>query len=108
MKVDEDFFSKNLEKNIYLNNKNYLIKLNILNFIINSKTTLKNFSDINKKILKAKTHKFKIDGKYLMANDMKQGELMGKVLKKIEEEWIDNNFKITKERIREIIKQYSN
>ena len=35
---------------------------------------------------------------------MKQGSLMGKVLKKIEEEWIKNNFKISKERVKEIIK----
>ena len=39
---------------------------------------------------------------------MKEGLLMGKVLKKIEEEWIKNNFQITKERVKEIIRSYSN
>ena len=39
---------------------------------------------------------------------MEQGALMGKVLKKIEEEWIRNNFKITKKQIQEIIRLYSN
>ena len=33
---------------------------------------------------------------------------MGKVLKKIEEEWIRNNFKITKNQVQEIIRLYSN
>ena len=33
---------------------------------------------------------------------------MGKVLKEIEEEWIKNNFKITKERVKEIIRSHSN
>ena len=33
---------------------------------------------------------------------------MGKVLKKIEEEWIKNNFKVTKDQIQEIIRLYSN
>ena len=33
---------------------------------------------------------------------------MGKVLKKIEEEWIRNNFKISKNQVQEIIQLYSN
>ena len=32
---------------------------------------------------------------------------MGKVLKKIEEEWIKNNFKITKNQVQEIIIDYT-
>ena len=63
---------------------------------------------ILKRILKSKTHKFTIDGKYLMKNGMQEGALMGKVLKKIEEEWIRNDFKITKVKVQEIIKSYSN
>ncbi len=47
-----------------------------------------------KKILRSKTYEFNIDGKYLIDNGMEQGVLMGKVLKKTEEEWIKNNFKI--------------
>jgi hypothetical protein len=37
---------------------------------------------------------------------MKEGEFLGKVLKKIEQEWISNNFKISKNRIEEIIQLY--
>jgi len=44
----------------------------------------------------------------LMKNGMQQGALMGKVLKKIEEEWIGNDFKITKDKIQVIIKSHSN
>ena len=39
---------------------------------------------------------------------MQQGSLVGKALKEIEEEWMKNNFKITKERVKEIIRSYSN
>ena len=42
-----------------------------------------------------------------MKNGMKQGTQMGKVLKKIEEEWIKNNFKISKNQIQEIIRLHS-
>ena len=43
-----------------------------------------------------------------MDNGMQEGASLGKVLKKVEEEWIINDFKITKDRIKEIIQQYSN
>ena len=102
------FFNRDLEKNIYFHNKNFLISLNILNFVINSKLKFKNFSENLKKILKTKTHKFSINGKYLKENGMEEGLLMGKVLKKIEEEWVKNNFQITKERVKEIIRLQSN
>ena len=108
IKENKSYFNKDLEKNIYLNNKDYLINLNILNFVINPSVKLKDFSEILSKILKSKTHKFNIDGKYLIENGMKQGSLVGKALKEIEEEWIKNNFQITQERVKEIIRSYSN
>ena len=108
IKGNKSFFNNDLEKNIYLYNKNYLINLNILNFVINPSVKLKDFSEILSKILKSKTHKFNIDGKYLLENGMKQGSLIGKVLKEIEIEWINNDFKISKDRIKEIIQLHSN
>ena len=108
LRENKDFFNKDLEKNIYLNNKNHLISLNILNFVIDIKYKFKDFSENLKKILRSKTYEFNIDGKYLIDNGMEQGALMGKVLKKIEEEWIKNNFKITKKQVQEIIRLYSN
>ena len=43
-----------------------------------------------------------------MDNGMKQGSQMGKVLKKIEEEWIKNNFKISEDQMKEIIRLHLN
>ena len=103
----KDFFTKDIEKHIYLNDKSHLINLNILNFASNSEYSFKNFSEAMKNILKSKTHKFHIDGKYLMNKGMSEGVLLGKVLRKIEEEWIENNFKISDNRVQEIIKQNS-
>ena len=105
---NKDFFKKDLEKNIYLNDKNHLINLNILNFVINEKLKFEDFSDTLKKILQSKKQKFPVDGKYLLDNGMKQGSQMGKVLKKIEEEWIENDFKISEDHIKEIIRSHSN
>ena len=107
LKENKNFLTKDLEKYIYLNNKNDLINLNILNFTINTKLKFEDFSETLNRILKSKINRFDIDGKYLMENGMQQGSLVGKVLKKIEKEWIKNNFKISKERIKEIIRLHS-
>ena len=107
LQSNKDFFTKDIEKHIYLNDKSHLINLNILNFASSSKYSFKNFSEAMKNILKSKAHKFEIDGKYLMNKGMREGVLLGKVLRKIEEEWMENNFKISDERVQEIIKQNS-
>ena len=60
-------------------------------------------SETLRKILKSKKRQFHINGKYLMDNGMNEGVLMGKVLKKIEEEWVNNNFKLSNKQINEII-----
>ena len=108
LKENKNFFIKDLGKNIYLHGKNHLINLNVLNFVINPKMKFEDFSKTLSRILNSKTHQFAFDGKYLMKNGMKQGSLIGKVLKEIEKEWINNNFKISKERVLEIIKLHSN
>ena len=108
LKKNKYFFEKDLEKNIYLNCKSHLINLNIINFVSNTKCKFKDFSEILRKILQSKVHTFTIDGKYLMLNGMKEGLLLGEVLKIIEKEWINNGFKISKSRVKEIIKLSSN
>ena len=108
LKDNKDFFDKDLEKNIYSSNKDHLINLNILNFVSNSKYKLKDFSDTLKRILQSKTYIFPFDGSYLIQNGMKEGSSVGKVLSVIEDEWIKNGFKITKDRVKEIIKSNLN
>ena len=108
IKGNKYFFNKDLKKNIYLNGKNHLINLNILNFVINEKLKFKDFSETLKKILQSKKQNLPVDGKYLIDNGMKQGSQIGRVLKKIEEEWIKNNFKISEDQMKEIIRLNSN
>ena len=52
--------------------------------------------------------KLPFDGKYLMENGLNEGILVGKVLKKIEKEWVNNNFKISEDRVKEIVKLNTN
>ena len=108
LKENKDFFGKDIEKNIYLNTKHYLIDLNILNYVCSTKYKLKDFSEKFKKILQSKTFVFPFDGKYLIQNGMQEGAKIGRVLKTIEKEWMNNNFQISKDRVREIIKYNTN
>ena len=108
LRENKDFFDKDLEKNIYLKNKNYLANLNRINFASNTKCELKDFSEIMRRILQSNLHTFPINGKYLIQNGMKEGLALGKILKIIEHEWINNSFKISKDRVKEIIKLNSN
>ncbi len=106
--VDNNFFEKNLIKNLYLNGKKHLIALNLINYSINSKVKLNDFNKNLKKILKMKVPLFPIDGKFLKQKGIQEGQFLGDVLKTLEKEWIKNNFKISNEKIDEIIKTKSN
>ncbi|MDC0524626.1 hypothetical protein OAN82_00595, partial [Pelagibacteraceae bacterium] len=95
---------KDIEKNIYLYGKKQLIYLNTLIFTENINFKIADFLRLNKAILEAKTHKFTIDGEYLVSKGVKEGPLVGKVLKEIESQWIENGFEISKDSIKKIIK----
>ena len=46
-----------------------------------------------------------IKAKYLIDKfDLKEGRLLGSILKEIEEQWLNNNFKISNNQIEDIVK----
>ena len=107
VKKNKNFFDKDLIRNVYFYGKEHLINLNIINFSINSKIKIDEFSKILNLVLKSNVPKLHVNGEYLKKNGMKEGESLGKVLKKIESEWVNNNFEISNERIKDLIKIYS-
>ncbi len=108
IKNDKEFFEKDLIKNVYFNGKNHLKALNSINFVINPNKKINDFLKIFNKILKIKIPIFPINGELLKQKGMKEGQSLGQVLKSLEEEWINNDFKISNERIEEVIKINSN
>ena len=108
LKSNKDFFEKDLIKNVYLNGKNHLIALNLIYYSMNPKVKIIDFSKIYNKILKTKVPLFPINGEFLKKKGMKEGQFLGNVLKTLEIEWMNNNFKISNERIEEIIKKNLN
>ena len=107
VKKNKNFFDKDLIRNVYLYGKEHLINLNIINFSIYSKIKIDEFSKILNLVLKSNVPKLHVNGEYLKKNGMKEGESLGKVLKKIESEWANNNFEISNQRIKDLIKIYS-
>ena len=103
LEKDKNFLSKDLFKNIYILGKNHLIALVIINYSYDNKIKFNYVSKILKQILAFNIPKFNIDGQYLLKNGMQEGASIGKVLKIIEKEWINNSFKISKDRIKEIV-----
>ena len=74
----------------------------------NSKVKINDFTKTLNKILKIKIPIFPINGETLKQKGMQEGQTLGIVLKTLEEEWINNNFKISDERVEEVIKVNSN
>ncbi len=103
IKNEKEFFVNDLTKNAYFFGKKNLIALNLINFSINNKLKSIDFANTLNKILKIKVPLFPINGELLKKKGMKEGQSLGNVLKILEKEWVTNNFKISNERIDEII-----
>ena len=69
---------------------------------------VQDFSKNLNKLLKAKIPSFPINGEFLKKKGMREGKSLGNVLKILEKEWIEKNFKMSDERVKEIINIYSN
>ncbi len=104
MKKDNRYFNEDLKKNIYFFGKHHLNDLITLNFFNNKKMKLDQYLKILNKIKNLDIPKLNFDGKFLIDNGMKEGAPVGKTLKVIENEWINNDFKISEQRVLEIIK----
>ena len=100
---NKKFFQKDLKKNIYFFGKKHLIALNILYFANFKKVKLQDYLNVLNNINKIDMPKFSFDGNYLKEKGMKEGALIGKTLKLIEKEWLDNEFQISEKRVLKII-----
>ncbi len=108
LQQDKNFLLKDLKKNIYFFGKKHLKGLNVLSFVNKKKMKTSDYLNILDNINKLKIPKFSLNGSYLKDEGMKEGTLIGKTLKIIENEWLKNDFQISKKRVLEIIKTQKN
>ena len=99
----ETFTKKSLWKIYYLNGKEALVDL--LNFqILKSKKDNKKLVELKKFYINAQPPLMPIKAKTLIEKyNIPEGKILGFKLKKIEQKWIDNYFKISDEEIQKII-----
>jgi len=103
-KISKDTFSeKNLWKILYYNGKQSLIDL-IYFEIFKSKKINKKFIDLLDFFKDKEVPIFPIKAKNLIEKfDISEGKLLGIKLKKIEEKWINNDFKVSEKEISQVV-----
>ena len=104
-KEDIEFFKKNIKKNIYLYGKENLLELNIFLFFENKNMNDAKFLKIKDNIKNTIVPKFPFNGKYLISKGLREGKEVGEVLKKLEADWINNNYSLTDENIDKKVKE---
>ena len=101
----KDYFNKeNLLKILLKNGKDNLI--NILDYKILTTKKNKNYLlDLKKYFIEFEIPLMPIKAKDLIDKfDLKEGRLLGSILKEIEQQWLNNNFKISSNQIEDIVK----
>ena len=103
-KISKDTFSKkNLWKILYYNGKQSLIDL-IYFEIFKSKKINKKFIDLLDFFKDKEVPIFPIKAKNLIEKfDISEGKLLGIKLKKIEEKWINNDFKVSEKEVFQVV-----
>jgi poly(A) polymerase len=105
---NKQFLKKDLIKNSYYSGKNNLTELNKFIFFLDKNMKLKNFLEIEQNIKKILIPKFPFDGKFLISKGFSEGKKMGKVIKKIEEEWVDRGYHLPDSDLQEILNKNNN
>ena len=101
---DNNFFSeKNLHKLVYYNDKSLVIDLIDFKICISKKDITKMIK-LKNSIIETNKPIFPIKAKNLIEEyNLKEGRELGTKLKKIEDVWVQNNFKITNQEVNRII-----
>ena len=100
----KDFFSKdNLSKILIKNGKENIV--DILDYkILTTKKNKDYFIDLKKYFIEFQIPIMPVKAEYLIEKfDLKEGRLLGSILKEIEEHWLNNNFKISNDQIEDIV-----
>ena len=94
------YLNSNIRKLIYLSGKNSTLDLLLFSTCANNKRKNFDVEELIAYVQNCKVPKFPISGEYLKEHGYKTGEVLGKKLKELEEEWIKNNFSIDEKKFK--------
>ena len=103
IKKNKKYFQSELKKNIFYFGKTHLKQLNTLNFLASKNIKMKDYLNTMNIIEKISLPKLPFDGQFLKNRGIKEGVIMGKILRSLENDWVNNDFKISDQRISKII-----
>tara|TARA_Y100001970_G_scaffold62091_1_gene79344 strand:- start:5775 stop:7073 length:1299 start_codon:yes stop_codon:yes gene_type:complete len=106
IKKNKNYFIKDLKKNIFYHGKTQIISLSKFYFISNPKKNYEKLENIIKTINSTNIPDFPISGKYLLEKGFQSGRKVGEILKKVEKEWVDNDFNLNDKEIKNLINKY--
>jgi tRNA nucleotidyltransferase/poly(A) polymerase len=86
------YLEKNLKKLIYFLGKEYVQDLLLFSLLLNTKRPNINMDNLIDYVSKTKIPKFPISGDILMEYGYDTGVELGKKLKRLKEQWVENNF----------------
>ena len=90
---NKKFYSHgNIKRLIYFLNKNYTKDLLLFSVLINKKVLFSEIEELIHFVNDCETPKFPISGDYLKKYGYKPGPELGKKLKSLEQDWVNNNF----------------
>ena len=103
---NKDFFKKDLKKNIFYHGKKKIKSLFLIFILVEGKISKSKLNNLFLEIDKILIPILPINGKNLLEKGVKEGKMVGEILKKAEKKWIDNNFKLNDEELNNILKKY--
>ena len=107
IKSKKFYSEENIKKLIYLSSKDDVRNLLLFSICLNNKTKTPSIEKLINYINTCKIPKFPISGDYLKKHGYETGQELGKKLKSLEEEWIENNFVIDKKVVEKFLGKVS-
>ena len=92
-------------KNIFYNGREKIKSIFLIHNIINRKIITSKIFDFFKAVDEISIPEFPINGNYLLNHGIKSGKKIGELIKKFENQWIENDFNLDDEEIKTLIKK---
>ena len=100
------YLETNIRKLIYFLGRNSVLDLLLFSICVNNRGKNFDIENLISYVENCKVPKFPISGEYLKEQGYKTGEVLGKKLKELEQDWIKNNFVIDEKKFKKSLDKW--